>query len=120
MITTKKRAYYYGVISEWIACFYLMIKGYQLIRHNYLTKVGQIDLIMKRKDTLIFVEVKSRNDASRLECLISNQQKRHLVNAANYFLNKNKKFSNKIIRFDAIYIIGLYRIMHFKNIYDEL
>ena len=120
MMNAKKRAYYYGQISEWIACLYLLLKGYRFLQHNYLTKLGQIDLIMMKKDALVFVEVKSRKNAEMLENLISKQQKRHLWHAANYFITKNKKFSNKIIRFDAIYIVGLFRVMHFKNIYDEL
>ncbi len=120
MLNVKKRAYYYGLFSEWAACLFLMIKGYRFIKHNYLTKVGQVDLIFMKGESLIFIEVKSRRNSKMIENLISVKQKRHLINTANYFLSKNKIFSNNFVRFDAIYIIGLFRVMHFKNIYDDL
>lgn len=118
--TKKQSAYDYGKYSEWLACVYLSLKGYRLFKYNYLTKVGQVDFIFVKGSSLIFVEVKSRKNQSMMENLITNKQKRRLIKAANYFLSKNKNFSNKTIRFDAIYVIGLFRVTHFKNIFNDL
>jgi len=120
MLSAKKRAYYYGKYSEWLACLWLILKGYRFIKHDYLTKYGQVDLIFYKKNVLIFVEVKSRKKMAIIENLITHQQKRHLLNAARYFISKNNYFSEKVLRFDAVYVIGFFRILHFKNIYDDI
>jgi len=49
-----------GRWGESIARDYLVDRGYLLIEQNYRTADGEIDLIMKDKDTLVFVEVKTR------------------------------------------------------------
>ena len=41
---------------------YLKRRGYQILETNYRTKAGEIDLIAKEKDCLVFVEVKTRTN----------------------------------------------------------
>ncbi len=52
-----------GKIGEDFACTYLYKKGYRIINRNYLTKIGEIDIIgIDRKDrnkTLVFFEIKT-------------------------------------------------------------
>lgn len=49
-----------GDFGEKMACEFLKKKGYKLIAKNYKNKIGEIDLIMKDGDYLVFVEVKTR------------------------------------------------------------
>ena len=49
-----------GFTSEGIACKYLKEKGYKIFQINYKNKLGEIDIIAQEKNTLVFVEVKSR------------------------------------------------------------
>ena len=51
----------FGTAAESIAASHLMKLGYQILEKNYRTKFGEIDLIAKDKDTIVFVEVKARN-----------------------------------------------------------
>lgn len=120
MISRKRLANYYGKYSEWLACLYLMLKGYRFLKHDYATKYGQIDLVFYKKNTVVFVEVKARKKMAVIENIISRQQRRHAISAANHFVLKNKFFTNKAMQFDAIYVIGLFRILHFKHIYEDL
>jgi putative endonuclease len=49
-----------GQQGEDLAAQYLQAQGYRLIGANYRIRTGEIDLITREKETLVFVEVKSR------------------------------------------------------------
>jgi putative endonuclease len=49
-----------GRRAEAIAAFYLQLKGYRILARRVQTRVGEIDLVARKGDTLIFVEVKAR------------------------------------------------------------
>lgn len=49
-----------GEKGEELAKRFLQKKGYKLIEQNYKTPLGEIDIIAKDKDTLVFIEVKTR------------------------------------------------------------
>lgn len=49
-----------GAEGESFALEYLLKIGYELITRNYSTRYGEIDLIMRDKMTLVFVEVKAK------------------------------------------------------------
>jgi putative endonuclease len=49
-----------GRIGEGIAEQYLVKKGYEVITRNFSTRFGEIDLIMRDNDILVFVEVKAK------------------------------------------------------------
>lgn len=49
-----------GDIGEELAKEFLIRENYQILYKNFKTKIGEIDLIAKDKDTVVFVEVKTR------------------------------------------------------------
>ena len=53
----------FGKTSESVAVRYLKKSGYKILMQNYRTKLGEIDIIAKDKDTLVFVEVKARRSS---------------------------------------------------------
>ena len=53
-----------GTAYEVIAADYLKKQGVQIIEMNYRISRGEIDIIGKEKDTLVFIEVKYRKNAS--------------------------------------------------------
>jgi len=50
----------FGKESESIAIRHLKKNGYKILEQNYRNKLGEIDIIAKDKDTLVFIEVKAR------------------------------------------------------------
>ena len=50
----------YGRKSEVLAAWHLEKHGYRILEKNYRTKHGEIDIIARDKDTIVFVEVKAR------------------------------------------------------------
>lgn len=49
-----------GNYGEELACKYLKKLGYKILERNYRIRGGEIDIVCKDKDTLVFVEVKTR------------------------------------------------------------
>ncbi len=97
----------YGKMCEAKATSYLKRKGYTILANNYKNKIGEIDIIAKYNDTIIFVEVKgrmSRAFGDPFEAINPiKQQKIRMV--ATMFL-KSKGLLEAPCRFDAIAVLG--------------
>jgi len=53
-----------GKKGEEVAIRFLKKSGYRILSRNYVCKLGEIDVIAKEKDTLVFVEVKTRTSTT--------------------------------------------------------
>ncbi len=96
----------FGQEKEHQACDYLIKQGLDLVTKNYQCKMGEIDLIMQDKRTLVFVEVRFRNQKNYgggLESITKNKQ-RKIIRAAQYYLLTNKKYQENPCRFDVVAI----------------
>ena len=51
-----------GVLGERIACEFLGRNGYKILETNYRCPDGEIDIIAQQKDTLVFIEVRTKKD----------------------------------------------------------
>ena len=58
-MTQKRKSL--GRQCENIAANYLLTKNYNIIKRNFRLRIGEIDIIADRNDTLVFVEVKGQN-----------------------------------------------------------
>ncbi len=52
-----------GGAAETLAADFLSRQGYRIVARNYRTRVGEIDLIARHRDRLVFIEVKARGNA---------------------------------------------------------
>ena len=105
----------YGTAGEFKAKQFLQQKKYIVLAMNYRTKMGEIDLIMKDKDTIVFVEVKARNTLAfgYPRESVTPQKQRKIQQIAQLYLMKTKNI-NKPIRFDVVEILGD-NITHIEN-----
>lgn len=80
-----------GNQGERIAADYLEDKGYQLLDTNYHTRYGELDLVMAEKDTIVFVEVKTRTSVTFgfPEESVTESKMEHLQNAGLLWLQEN-------------------------------
>jgi len=95
-----------GNQAEDLALKYLQSQGLTLITKNYLTKLGEIDIIMldKLNNLLVFIEVRYRkNDfyGAAIETINYNKQ-RKIINTAKMYLQENSIYDKFICRFDVI------------------
>ena len=107
----RQRHHRRGIVAEYLAAAWLLLKGYRLLAHRYKTPVGEIDLIVQRGQTLVFVEVKARATASSAAESIHLTNQQRVVRAAQMYLHAHPKLQNSSIRFDAV-LISCYRFPH--------
>jgi putative endonuclease len=81
-------------------------KGYRIIEQNYVCKLGEMDIIAKEKDTLAFIEVKTRTsmDFGPPQLAVTEFKQRQLSKVALNFL-KEKKMEDVKARFDVVAIL---------------
>lgn len=87
---------------EQIARILLMIKGYKTIQSNLKTPVGEVDLLMRYKNTWVVVEVKYRKNLKWLDNGISKYQQQRLWRAARWIQVKYQLNDSTPMRFDCI------------------
>ncbi len=109
-----------GAGAEDIACTHLERSGLRLVARNYRCPMGEIDLIMRDRDDLVFVEVRyRRHDAygSATESVSSEKQARIIITAA-YYLQRQPV--EPPCRFDVVAIGGEapYRIEWIKDAFQ--
>lgn len=92
---------------ESIACSYLISKGCEILERNYRNRYGEIDIILKDKDEIVFVEVKYRKNDKYGDGLeaIGHNKLRKIALLANYYIME-KNLYDKDLRIDCISIIG--------------
>ncbi len=95
-----------GQRAEQLACRYLEVQGLQLVLRNYRCRLGEIDLIMEDRESLVFVEVRYRRSGrfgGAIESVTPIKQRR-LINAAHYYLQQIRGVQSKLCRFDVLAI----------------
>jgi putative endonuclease len=106
-----------GDDKERLAEDYLSAKHFHLIERNFLCKSGEIDLIMKEQDYLVFIEVRYRENqefGGALASITLGKQKK-LRRAAEYYLLQHFGNTPPPCRFDVVAIEGRDEIMWVKN-----
>lgn len=105
-----------GKKYEIVAVNYLKEQGYKILETNYKNKLGEIDIICKDEDIVVFVEVKYRKNAKygRPIEAITPYKLMKIRQTATLYL-KIKRLLDANIRFDAIEIL-FDEIRHVKNI----
>ena len=108
-----------GKLAELIAAIYFISHGYSIIKRNYITGkgtgAGEIDLIVKRNNLLVFVEVKKRTNLETAAYAISPAQQQRLWKAAENFVQTHTEFSNFEIRFDAFLFAFPFKFKHIND-----
>lgn len=114
-----------GKQGEELARRYLEKKGFVLVEKNYKTpRWGEIDLVMRDRDTTVFVEVKTRSGSSTKLFggplgSINYHKLKTLKRAAQFYLS-SKKYDHEAARIDAVSIVldddDRAKIEHFPNI----
>lgn len=95
-----------GHAVEEIALSYLHNAGLVLEKSNYFCQGGEIDLIMRDKDVLVFIEVRYRQDddyGSAVESVTKSKQ-RKIIKAAKMYLQEKKLWDEVNCRFDVVVV----------------
>ena len=113
---SKNNTYKTGLRAEFIARMYLRLHGFRILHNRYITgrntNRAEIDIIAKRGNLIVFIEVKSRPTVQSACEAITPHQAHRLRSAADTFLAR--KGWGGDARFDVIAVCG-WHVTWFKN-----
>ena len=111
--TRRQKAERRGHVSEWIAAAYLLLKGYRILALRYRTKLGEIDIVARKGDLAVFVEVKARGDARHAIDAVSATAQARIRAASDIWLSRQRDAHLISQRYDIVAVIPLRWPRHF-------
>ncbi|MER2534872.1 MAG: YraN family protein [Rhizobiaceae bacterium] len=114
----RLKAYRRGHRGEWLAAAALMLKGFRIVERRYRTRLGEIDLIARRGDLVLIVEVKVRATLREAMEAIGRQSETRIEAAADVWLARQPDFSRLSVRFDMVAVLPRRWPVHVPNVFQ--
>lgn len=94
-----------GMAAEEVAVRHLQKLGYAVVQRNFACKYGEIDLIARHGDDLVFVEIRSRHSLDAVDPIFSvdGRKRRKIIKAAKFYLSTRMR-QMPICRFDVVIV----------------
>lgn len=95
-----------GLLGEQAAERFLRRLGLRTLARRFNTPAGELDLVMRAGETVVFVEVKTQTDAQRLdpEERVGSQKRTRLIRAAHWFIHQHQ-LEDQPARFDVVSVL---------------
>ncbi len=111
-----------GKEGEAFAVKYLKKKGFRIMASNYRTPIGEIDIVARDRDTIVFVEVKTRQSLlyGYPSEAVTWRKRERLKKLALYYLKVHKMLGASG-RFDVIGLYlrdGIYQVQHIVDAFE--
>src|SRR5580692_4236823 len=101
----RQVAFRLGISAESRAAAFLIAKGYRILARRWRSPVGEIDIIARRRQLLVFVEVKARDTLDDAAWSVTDRQKARIVAAAEAWLaRQGDDHGFQDMRFDAMLV----------------
>lgn len=110
-----------GRRGERVASWYLRLHGYRILAHNYRTPYGELDLVARQGEEIVFVEVKTRTSKTYgyPEEAVHRTKLAHVVAAAEIY-RTSERLTQQPFRIDVISVEPtgklLPKITHLRNV----
>ena len=111
-----------GRQGEQAATEYLQSQGYTVLERNYRCPAGELDLVVRQGDVLVFVEVKTRRSLryGRPCEAVNYYKKQHIIRTAKWYICQHM-VSGLHYRFDVVEVLaraGKMSINHIVNAFE--
>ncbi|MFW6113772.1 MAG: YraN family protein [Actinomycetota bacterium] len=111
-----------GREGERMASAYLKKQGYRILERNYRSPYGELDIIARKGDLLVFCEVKTRSCDDVVEALeaVGPEKQEHMAKTAYHYLDCVGPPCS-YCRFDVVALLtehGEWRIDHVKDAFE--
>jgi putative endonuclease len=100
----RQAAFLLGLSAEMRAAAFLLAKGYRIAARRWRSAAGEIDIVARRGNLLIFVEVKARGTFDDAAYSVTPRQQQRIAAAAAIWLADNAGDAQRDMRFDAILV----------------
>lgn len=104
MTRARLRAVRFGRRAEWLAAWYMRLKGFRVVARDLRLPGGEIDLVLRRGRLLVLLEIKARADGTHIEEAIAERQWRRIAAAAEQFCARRPFYAGLDRRFDALFL----------------
>jgi putative endonuclease len=111
-------AFRLGISAESRAAFFLITKAYRIVARRFRTPFGEIDIIARRRNDLVFVEVKARDNFDDAAEAVTDRSKHRIVAAAEFWLSRHPQDAQCAMRFDVIVMVPGKLPRHIVNAFD--
>ncbi len=111
MASNSSNNYWRGIWAEYMAALILMLKGYRILKLRAKTPVGEIDILVSKKGTLIAVEVKTSHSYDHASHKIDVRKQKRVTDALNWIRTQSRFMHYQSFRFDG-FIIAKRRFYH--------
>jgi putative endonuclease len=97
-----------GAWAERVACVFLESQGYEIVKRNFYTRFGEIDIIAKDENYLVFIEVKYRKSKEYgfPSQAVTYKKQQRIRRSCEFYLIRYGIKEETPIRFDVVEIIG--------------
>ena len=111
----RRKAWRRGHVSEYLAALYLACKGYRILAIRHRTPLGEIDIVARKGDLAVFVEVKARRGAQAAIDAVSFAAQRRIRAASDLWLAQQPDFARLSQRYDIVAILPGRWPRHFRD-----
>ncbi len=111
-------AFQLGLSAESRAAMLLLAKGYRIVARRWKTPFGEVDIVARRRRSLVFVEVKARATVDDAAEAVTARGKSRIVAAAEFWLASHPDDVDAFIRFDVILVAPGKMPRHIANAFD--
>ncbi|PQA72000.1 YraN family protein [Brucella oryzae] len=101
----KRIAFFRGHSAERFAAMALLLKGFRIVARRYRTRLGEIDLIARRGNLVLIVEVKARSSLEAAHLAVTPQAMHRIEAAADLWLQCQPDHDCLSLRFDLIAVL---------------
>lgn len=108
-----------GRAGEELVARTLAGQGWEIIARNWRTRQGEIDIIAREKDAIVFIEVKTwpHGEQADLELVIGERKQKRMAETAKCFLGAHRQYNGMYVRFDVVLVdSGMH---HLKDAFSE-
>jgi putative endonuclease len=114
----RQAAFHLGISAESRAAAFLIAKGYRILARRWRCPLGEIDIVARRRSTLVFVEVKARATIDEAAEAVTKRQQNRLVAAGEAWLALRPDPGLRDIRFDVVLIAPRSLPRHIQSAFD--
>jgi putative endonuclease len=107
-----------GLSAESRAAALLIAKGFRILARRFRTPYGEIDIIARKRNLVIFVEVKARAMLEDAAYAVTPMQTRRIIDAAQAWLMMNPDHANHEMRFDVVLVAPRHLPRHLAGAFD--
>ncbi len=114
----RQVAFRLGLTAENRAAAVLVAKGYRIVSRRWRSPAGEIDIVARRGNVLVFIEVKARAAFDAAAYAVTARQQRRIAAAAAAWLAVNADDAGCDIRFDVILVAPRRWPRHIEAAFD--